>query len=78
MHRVLTIPELLTTIFSNLGLSANLNNSLVCQSWSEVALDVLWRYVGDLHRLFNILVPLRERKEAEEPRQLVWHPMIFC
>jgi len=71
MHRVLTIPELLDTIFSNLGHSSNLNNSLVCRSWSEIALDALWRYVGDLQRLFNILAPLREREEAEEPRRLV-------
>jgi len=71
MHRVLTMPELLDTIFSSLGHSYNLNNSLVCRSWSEVALDVLWRYVGDLQRLFNILAPLREREEPEGPRQLV-------
>ncbi|KAF5362063.1 hypothetical protein D9756_002838 [Leucocoprinus leucothites] len=62
MHRVLTIPELLDTIFKSLDNNSNLTNALVCRSWSEVALDALWRHVDDLHRLFNLLAPLRVKE----------------
>ncbi|KXN83439.1 hypothetical protein AN958_01453 [Leucoagaricus sp. SymC.cos] len=66
MHRVLRIPELLDTIFRSLENHDNLNNALVCRSWSEVALDALWRHVDDLHRLFGLLAPLVVGKETKK------------
>lgn len=60
MHRILAIPELLDTIFRTMDNSSNLNNALVSRAWSDIALDTLWRQVNDLHRLFNLLAPLRK------------------
>jgi len=35
--------------------SYNLNNALVCKTWSPIALDVLWRVVDRPERLFALL-----------------------
>ncbi|KAF9441510.1 hypothetical protein P691DRAFT_779783, partial [Macrolepiota fuliginosa MF-IS2] len=64
-HRVLAIPELLDTIFRMMDNHCNLTNSLVCRAWSEIALDTLWRQVDDLHRLFNLLAPLRKASSGK-------------
>lgn len=65
MHRVLAIPELLDTIFRTMDNRSNLNNALVCRAWSEIALDTLWREVDDLHRLFNLLAPLKKTSSGK-------------
>lgn len=65
MHRVLAIPELLDTIFRMMDNRCNLNNALVSRAWSEIALDTLWRQVDDLHRLFNLLAPLRKASSGK-------------
>lgn len=75
MHRVLTIPEFLDAVFRTFDPSSNLRNALVCRCWSEVAFDVLWRHVDDLHRLFNLLAPLREEEEGS--RQFVCY-FVVC
>jgi hypothetical protein len=65
MHRVLGIPELLDMIFSFLKSPSNAVNARVCKRWSEIALDLLWRDVDDLHRLFGTLAPLRKTARNE-------------
>lgn len=65
MYRVLEIPELLDMVFKYLDLPSNASNARVCKKWSEMALDVLWRNVDDLPRLFSILVPLRLMNDNE-------------
>ncbi|TFK60413.1 hypothetical protein BDN72DRAFT_965696 [Pluteus cervinus] len=60
-HRVLTIPELLRNIFFSLPGGTHRDTyyaTLVCHTWSEIALDVLWYEVDDICTLFNLLVPL--------------------
>ena len=65
MHRVLSIPELLDMIFSFLPLPSNAVNARVCKRWSEIALDLLWRDVDDINRLFGTLAPLRKSARNE-------------
>lgn len=65
MHRVLDIPELLDMVFSFLKPPSNAVNARVCKRWSEIALDLLWRDVDDLHRLFGTLAPLRKTTRNE-------------
>jgi hypothetical protein len=60
IHRVLGILELLDMIFSFLTSPSNAVNARVCKRWSEIALDLLWRDVDDINRLFGTLVPLRK------------------
>ena len=52
-------------IFSFLESSTNAVNARVCKRWSEIALDLLWRDVEDLQRLFGTLVPLRKTAQNE-------------
>ncbi|KAJ4469071.1 hypothetical protein C8J55DRAFT_564642 [Lentinula edodes] len=48
--RPLQILEILRNILSHCEDQTNLQNVLVCKSWSEIALDVLWYEVTDLRR----------------------------
>ncbi|KAI0738351.1 hypothetical protein C8Q80DRAFT_1347940 [Daedaleopsis nitida] len=64
-QRVLNIPELLELIFSFLEVSDNARNARVCKSWTEVALDLLWREVDHLPRLLRILAPIEECDEED-------------
>ncbi|KAJ8501525.1 hypothetical protein ONZ45_g12111 [Pleurotus djamor] len=60
-NRVLHIPELLKSIFSNLPAEKNKHDykyALVCKDWTEVALDFAWRNVCSLKLLLQLLVPL--------------------
>ena len=65
MQRVLLIPELVEMIFSYLDASDNAVNARVCRRWCNVALDILWRDVEDMCRLFNLLAPLRLAETSE-------------
>lgn len=60
LHRVLAIPELLDMIFGYLDRKSNVANAQVCKTWSNIALDVLWKDVDNLHRLFGLLCPMKE------------------
>lgn len=42
MHRVLTIAEILRTIFSFLDKPSNARNARIRKDWSPVALDHVW------------------------------------
>lgn len=56
--RVLEIPEILELIFSFVDERSNTANALVCKKWFDQALNLVWRDVSDLSRLFKILSPL--------------------
>jgi hypothetical protein len=60
MHRVLAIPEILRMILQMTDRRSNYNNALVCQMWSEIALDIVWECVDDLYNLFSLLAPLEK------------------
>ncbi|KAI1793729.1 hypothetical protein LXA43DRAFT_203262 [Ganoderma leucocontextum] len=63
-HRVLAIPEIVELVFSFLGDVENANNARVSKGWSEVALDLLWRRVDNLPRLFSLLAQLDHRPDG--------------
>ncbi|KNZ81377.1 hypothetical protein J132_00962 [Termitomyces sp. J132] len=60
VSRVLAIPELLFMIFQFLDDASNASNVRVSKRWSEIALDVLWKEVLNLHHLFSLLAPLEQ------------------
>ena len=64
MHRVLSIVELLDSIFAFVDKQSNINNACVCKQWSEICLATLWRDVDDLYRLFRILSPLKKTTQT--------------
>ncbi|THU88635.1 hypothetical protein K435DRAFT_969407 [Dendrothele bispora CBS 962.96] len=61
MHTTLCTPELLRSIFKNLGRENNIQNALVCKKWSDVSLDVVWHdvHMRDLPAFFNLLAPIK-------------------
>lgn len=48
LHQVLTMPELLTSIFSQSEDRDLANVARSCRLWSTIALDVLWRSIPNL------------------------------
>lgn len=65
LQRVLLIPELLDMVFSYLDASDNAVNARVCRRWCNIALDILWRDVEDMRRLFSLLAPLHLGNTSE-------------
>ncbi|OAX37481.1 hypothetical protein K503DRAFT_742642 [Rhizopogon vinicolor AM-OR11-026] len=59
-YRVLFIPELLDNILSFMNRDYNMINAHVCKQWSEIALDLVWWEVVNLHELLNILRPFKK------------------
>ena len=47
MHKCLTIYEILADIIKNADNRSKARCSLVCKSWSEVALDEVWEVIGN-------------------------------
>lgn len=65
LHRIL-IPELLTNVLSSLEANRDLySTSLVCSSWSDLSLDVLWRTMESVLPLLKALAPMAESAELE-------------
>lgn len=58
-QRVLEIPEILELVFCFLDDKSNTNNVTVCKRWSELALNIIWREVSDVQRLFGLLAPMQ-------------------
>ncbi|EIM81076.1 uncharacterized protein STEHIDRAFT_162074 [Stereum hirsutum FP-91666 SS1] len=52
MHHALSIPEILTQVFSELDQSSNCATARVCKQWSPISLDEVWRdvFLGDVFR----------------------------
>ena len=66
MHNLFEIAELLHPIIGCLNREDQIACAQVCQSWSEVALDVLWYKVESLARVANALAPVRLKSEGRE------------
>lgn len=49
--------ELVAILFSFLDSRSLARSARVCKRWKEIALDILWREVDDLHRLMSKLTP---------------------
>lgn len=64
-RRVLSISELLQTIFSFGTRASNASNALVCRAWCEPALNHVWREVDDLYYLLRLLAPLHQQGESK-------------
>lgn len=72
-QRVLIIPELLESIFSFCDTNDNAKNAVVCRAWSEVALDILWKEVDDLPRMFHLLAPTEQCSQGRVSRFMMFH-----
>ncbi|KAG8915897.1 hypothetical protein FRC00_008438 [Tulasnella sp. 408] len=56
----LSIPEVLSLIFSNGSPETQAACARVCKKWSEVALDELWRELEDIYPLLRLLIPFED------------------
>ncbi|KAJ8522446.1 hypothetical protein ONZ45_g949 [Pleurotus djamor] len=63
-HRALQIPELLSSICQYLSPKDTLANACVCKTWSNIALDALWRQVDDISILLSLLAPLEQKSSV--------------
>ncbi|KAF5366773.1 hypothetical protein D9758_006494 [Tetrapyrgos nigripes] len=64
-HPLFELPELLRIIIENLGREDQVRCALMNQSWSEVALDVIWVEIDDLRLLLNALSPLKKKSQKK-------------
>ncbi|KAH9929236.1 uncharacterized protein B0H18DRAFT_1117582 [Fomitopsis serialis] len=66
------VTELIAIILSFLDNRSLARSARVSRKWSEIALDILWREVDDLHRLFSTLCPFAKpmKKMGEGGRML--------
>lgn len=56
-HRVL-IPEILAASFASLTKPELYAAALVCVSWSQLALEELWKYLNSILPLLRVLSPM--------------------
>lgn len=68
MHRLLNISEVLVLVINNLDRQSVLRAALTCRSWTEVALDALWRDLPSPTPLLTLLGPLEFFEEGEDSR----------
>ncbi|EMD36117.1 hypothetical protein CERSUDRAFT_156889 [Gelatoporia subvermispora B] len=61
-----SIHELLELVFSQLDDRSLARVACVCRLWSDIALDILWREVDDLHRLISLLAPFRKPEQVTD------------
>jgi len=59
MHNIFTVAELLRLILENLGRGDLVKCALVCQGWSEIALDLICYEVHDLGKFAGLLAPIK-------------------
>jgi hypothetical protein len=63
MHQALQLPELVDQILGHLEKYDQKRCVLVCQLWSEIALDHVWRTVesnGEILLMARIIAPLKD------------------
>lgn len=58
MHRLLTIPEVLVLVINELDRHSVVQAVLTCRSWSDIALDALWRDLPSPAPLVGLLGPM--------------------
>lgn len=62
-QKVLSLPELVILTINDLAVEDLHSASLVCRTWSEIALDHLWRTAVSLAPLLNTLASMQYSKE---------------
>ncbi|KAG8950574.1 hypothetical protein FRC04_007393 [Tulasnella sp. 424] len=79
--RPLRIPEVLLEIFAASDNSTRAVSARVCRSWSNLALDVLWRDMNSPIPLLQILSPLQPKQtpaDAEQPEGEIYEDWDFA
>jgi hypothetical protein len=61
MHPLFNVTELLRLILEHLDREDQVNCAVICKTWSEVVLDVVWYEVDNLAILANLLSPVKKR-----------------
>jgi hypothetical protein len=70
-QRVLAIPELLELVLGFGDHTLQYACALVCQAWSNIALDLLWRDVDGLLNILRILCPLKVEMYLRDSKRWV-------
>ncbi|KAK0445888.1 hypothetical protein EV421DRAFT_1902250 [Armillaria borealis] len=75
MHRIFTIPELVTAIIRELGWMQSLVHGplTVCKLWAEITMDLIWRVVDDPGAIFRLLAPVKEQPSDDEDGVYGYH-----
>ncbi|KAK0445884.1 hypothetical protein EV421DRAFT_1935196 [Armillaria borealis] len=66
MHRIFTIPELVTSIITEF-VSHGTRGSLVrgpltvCKLWADISMDLIWYQIDDPSAIFRLLAPVEDR-----------------
>lgn len=68
--RTLYIPELTAIVFCFLGERDLARCARVCKSWSEPALDALWRTMSSVQPLMALLSPLDRMFDVRAPQAI--------
>ncbi|KAL0058911.1 hypothetical protein AAF712_014393 [Marasmius tenuissimus] len=58
MHPALQISEILRTIFRWCDKRSNVSNAVVCRSWQNDGLDLVWEEINDIQHIFKFLGPV--------------------
>ncbi|KAK0243688.1 hypothetical protein EDD85DRAFT_169735 [Armillaria nabsnona] len=68
MHRLFTIPELVTAIIRELAWMQPLVNGplTVCKLWADIVMDLIWQDINDLRTIFRLLAPVEEQASEDE------------
>lgn len=77
MHHLLGIPEILLLVFSCLPRSSNASNARVCKTWSQPALDTVWRDC-QIDEILKSLAPITMDEESHKlvcPSFIHWYAL---
>ncbi|SJL15417.1 uncharacterized protein ARMOST_18914 [Armillaria ostoyae] len=68
MHRLFTIPELVTAIIRELAWMQPLVHGplTVCKLWADIVMDLIWCDINDLRTIFRLLAPVEEQPSDDE------------
>ncbi len=68
MHRLFTIPELVTAIIRELAWMQPLVHGplTVCKLWADIVMDLIWQDINDLRTIFRLLAPVEEQASEDE------------
>ncbi|KAK0445881.1 hypothetical protein EV421DRAFT_2034357 [Armillaria borealis] len=75
MHRIFTIPELVTAIITELAWMQPLVHGplTVCKLWADIVMDLIWHDINDLRTIFRLLAPEEQPSDDED----VVHELYF-
>ncbi|PBK63054.1 hypothetical protein ARMSODRAFT_1088835 [Armillaria solidipes] len=68
MHRIFTIPELVTAIIRELAWMQPLVHGplTVCKLWADIVMDFIWHDINDLRTIFRLLAPEEQPSDDED------------